>query len=125
MIITGNFQVAVIHMLVPDEDRADFYRFIRDQLSDTGVALICSMGNGITERQSDLRFAFELQKRTHDESGQSLMLAGTSCRMVSFPSFESEMRGHGLKILKTGMTRIETVFSEIMYAVVGKEPASR
>lgn len=37
------YAVAVIHMLVPDEDRDGFYRFVRDHLSSKGIALICTM----------------------------------------------------------------------------------
>ena len=43
------YTIAVLHMLVLDEDRNKFYRFIRNHLKDDGVALVCSMGDGDTE----------------------------------------------------------------------------
>lgn len=41
------YAVAVVHMLVEDADRDDFYAFIREQLTDRGIALICTMAMGI------------------------------------------------------------------------------
>lgn len=112
------YAVAVLHMLVEDGDRAAFYRFIRDHLSPSGIALICTMGDGIFERSSDITTAFDLQERTHQESGKTLQLAGTSCRMVSFPTFETEIAQSSLSILEKGSSPIETISSEMMYAVV-------
>lgn len=74
------YAVAVIHMLVVDAHRAAFYRFIREHLKENGIALVCTMGDGTMERKSDIATAFDLQERTHGESGEKLLLAGTSCR---------------------------------------------
>ena len=112
------YAVAVLHMLVENNDRAAFYRFIRDHLSADGIALICTMGNGIFEHSSDISTAFDLQQRTHEESGKSLLLAGTSCRMVSFSTFETEIDRSGLNLLEMGSTSVEPDFPQMMYAVV-------
>lgn len=112
------YAVAVVHMLVQDGDRDGFYRFVREHLTENGIALICTMGDGEVERQSDIRTAFELQKREHQQSGQSLMLAQTSCRMVSFETFEHELSRNGLALLEKGMTAVEPDFPQMMYAVV-------
>lgn len=112
------YAVAVLHMLVDNDDRAAFYRFIRDHLNPGGIALICTMGDGTFERNSDPSTAFDLQERIHEESGKTLMIAGTSCRIVSFPTFETELNQSGLTILETGTCSIEPDFSVMMYAVV-------
>lgn len=112
------YAIAVLHMLVKDEDRAAFYQFIRDHLAPGGTALICTMGDGTFERSSDISTAFELQERVHEDSGKTLRIAGTSCRMVSFPSFEAELSQYGLAILEKGFSPIEPDFCEMMYAVV-------
>lgn len=112
------YAVAVIHMLVPDADRDAFYRFIRDHLIPSGIALICTMGDGKTERQSDIRTAFALQDRIHEPTGTPVQIAGTSCRMVSFPTFERELIQNGLSIIETGITAMEPDFNQMMYAVV-------
>lgn len=114
------YAVAVIHMLVPDTDRDGFYQFIRAHLQPDGVALICTMGDGTFEMQSDITQAFTPQEREH-ESGK-VMVAGTSCRMVSFSTFENEIERNGLTILEKGMTPALPDFNELMYAVVKKEP---
>ena len=112
------YAVAVIHMLVEDPDRDGFYRFIRDQLSRGGIALICTMGDGETERQSDVSAAFDLQERIHEESGRMLQIAGTSYRAVSFDTFRGELIRNGLRILETGLTDGGTDYGRLMYAVV-------
>jgi len=119
------YAVAVVHMLVPDEDRTRFYGFVCEHLSDTGLALICTMGDGTYERQSDIATAFQLQSRVHEPTGTMLNLAGTSCRMVSFQTFDEELQRSGLVVVEQGMTAIEPDFTQMMYAVVkrasGKE----
>lgn len=112
------YAVAVIHMLVLDEDRNAFYRFIRRHLSPGGIALICSMGDGKTERESDIQTAFTLQQRSC--RGEPLAVAATSCRMVSEKTFEKELAENGLDILEKGLTGIPEEFPEMMYAVVKK-----
>lgn len=110
------FAIAVVHMLVPDEDRDGFYGFLRSHLTAGGIALICTMGDGEVERQSDIRSAFTLQERDH-ESGK-MIVAGTSCRMVSWNTFEKELSRNGFTILEKGMTSSLPDFNSLMYAVV-------
>ena len=112
------YAVAVLHMLVEEEDRRGFYRFVRNHLKPDGLGLICTMGDGETERQSDIRKAFKSEERIHQESGQKLQLAGTSCCMVSFATFEKELADNGLKVIQKGLTEAPPDFSQLMYAVV-------
>lgn len=113
------YAVAVIHMLVLDGDRDGFYRFIRSHLKPEGHALICTMGDGQTELQSDISRAFELQEREHP-SGK-MMVAGTSCRMVSFKTFRGELARNGLQVVEQGITSALPEFNSLMYAVVQKK----
>jgi len=115
------YAIAVLHMLVPDEDRAQFYRFIYDQLSDSGIALICTMGDGKEEWSSDISTAFDLQKRTHEFTGEALCIAGTSCRKVSFQTFFEEILSSNLEIAESGLTSIDPDFPAIMFAVVKRK----
>lgn len=112
------YAVAVVHMLVLDEDRDGFYRFVHNQLSEKGIALICTMGDGEAERQSDICTAFDIQERLHEETGRTVKIASTSCRVVSFNTFNRELHSNGFFILKEGLTAIEPDFPQIMYAVV-------
>ena len=112
------YAIAVIHMLVPDEDRDGFYRFVRRHLSDNGIALICTMGDGEFEMQTDISTAFDLQERNH-ESGK-MTVAATSCRMVSWSTFENELARSGLKLMEKGITSSLPDFDNLMYAVVCK-----
>lgn len=112
------FGIAVIHMLVLDEDRNGFYQFIHNHLSEGGIALICTMGDGEFETQSDITQAFTLQERDH-ESGK-MIVAGTSCRRVSFSTFESEIKRNNLTAIEIGITSSLPDFNSLMYAVVTK-----
>lgn len=113
------YGIAVIHMLVLDQDRDGFYQFIYNHLNDTGIALICTMGNGNIEMQSDINKAFELQEREH-ETGK-MMVAGTSCRMVSFKTFEEELERNQFEIIEKGITSSLPDFNSLMYAVVRRK----
>ena len=106
-------------MLVLEENRSGFYRFICNHLKSEGIALICTMGDGETEMQSDISKAFELQERDHP-SGK-ITVAATSCRMVSFKTFEEELINNDLSIIEKGMTSAFPEFDNLMYAVVKKK----
>lgn len=110
------YAVAVIHMLVLDEDRNGFYRFIRTHLNENGLALICTMGDGSSERQSDISTAFTPQERNHP-SGK-LTVAGTSCRTVSWDTFRTELTRNGFRIVEEGTASVPPCFDRLMYAVV-------
>lgn len=112
------YAVSVLHMLVPDGDRREFYRFIGRRLNAGGIALICAIGDGEEERSSDISKAFELHKRTHEETGRELYVEGTSCRVASFPTLRREISGNDLELLESGLTAIEPDFQCVMYAVV-------
>lgn len=117
------YAIAVVHMLVLDEDRRKFYQFIHRHLSDNGIALICTMGDGIRECQSDINAAFSLQDRLHEATGRALRIASTSYRAVSFPKFERELLDNGFSVLKKGISIAEPDYGNLMYAVVKKNPA--
>ncbi len=112
------YAVAVLHMLVLPEDREGFYRFVREHLAEDGLALLCTMGDGTAERQSDIREAFELRERACE--GGTISVAATSCRMVSFPTWEKELSRAGLARVEEGVTAVEPEFDVMMYAVVRK-----
>lgn len=113
------YAVAVVHMLVLDEDRNGFYRFIHDHLKGDGLALICSMGDGEFQMQSDIHTAFDVQERNHF-SGK-VKVAGTSCRMVNFATFEGEIARNGLEIVEKGLTEAMPDFNSLLYAVVKRK----
>ncbi len=110
------YSVAVIHMLVPDEDRKAFYSFIKEHLAENGIALICTMGDGKMERSTDISIAFDLGERVCE--GKTVLVAETSCRIVTNQIFEKELKDADLEIIEQGFTSIENHFPFMMYAVV-------
>jgi hypothetical protein len=107
-------------MLVPDADRKGFLRFIRGHLSENGIALICTMGDGRDDRATDIGDAFLLAEREHPAAGK-VRVACTSCRVVSFPHLEAELSEGRLRILEKGVASCLPDFNALMYAVVKKE----
>ena len=115
------YAVAVIHMLVSEEDRDSFYTFIRNHLTSNGIALICTMGDGVQEWQTDISLAFNLQIRTHEQSGREVKIANTSCRVVSFDTLHNELRRNRLSILEEGIAAELPDFPALMYVIVKEE----
>lgn len=62
------YAIAVIHMLVLDDDRKKFLQFIKKHIKNNGYALICSMGDGNEESETDIRHAFDTVDRIHEAS---------------------------------------------------------
>ena len=110
------YSVAVIHMLVEDEDRQAFYAFIKEHLTENGFALICTMGDGEMERKTDVSVAFDLGERVCE--GETVLVAETSCRIVTAQTFEKELKDIGFEIIEQGYTSVENHFPVMMYGVV-------
>ena len=73
--------------------------------------------------RSDISQAFELQEKEH-KSGK-IMVAGTSCRMVSFKNFEDEIARNGLEIIekepsKEGKIGVEGINDDILLELFKK-----
>ena len=114
------YAVAVLHMLTEDEDRRAFFRFLRNHLEEDGVALVCSMGDGESERKTDPALAFDQETRTHEQTGTELSVAKTTFRMVPFPKFQAEIEEEGLSVLEMGLTEGRPDYFSLMYAVCKK-----
>ena len=110
------YSVAVIHMLVLDEDRRAFYSFVKEHLNENGIALICTMGDGEMERMTDISTAYDMSERSFE--GNTMLVAETSCRIVTFDTFEQELKDAELEIVEKGHTSVGTQFPMMMYAVV-------
>ena len=113
------YSIACLHMLVLDEDRNNFYKFIFNHLEDSGYALILTMGDGIIESISDINKAFDTIKRIHQESNQEVEVATTSCRIVNFDTLLKEINNK-FEVIEYGITKIENHFDKIMYMLIKK-----
>lgn len=111
------YAVAVLHMLVPEDDRQGLLRFIGEHLTAEGIGLVIVLGDGEMQRETDVNTAFDLQERIHEASGTALMLASTSCRIVTREEFRAELIRAGLGIAEMGDTSWDDA-PFAMYAVV-------
>ncbi|MBO7738227.1 MAG: hypothetical protein J6S77_05915, partial [Clostridia bacterium] len=75
-----------------------------------------TMGDGETERKTDIRVAFDLGERVCE--GEKVLVAETSCRIVTSQTFEKELKDADLEIMEQGLTSVENQFPFMMYAVV-------
>ena len=112
------YAIAVLHMLVLDEDRRAFYRFIQEHLRADGVALITTMGDGKTQMQTDCLRAFDIVERQF--KGHKIEVVATSCRMVTDAELVAESEENSLDVIELGQTQIEEHFPCMSYAVVKK-----
>jgi cyclopropane fatty-acyl-phospholipid synthase-like methyltransferase len=87
-------------MLVEDADRDRFLKSLKSMLKPEGRLLLLTMGDGTTERKTDTGEAFDLQERTHGESGRKMYLAATSYRGVNWEHHREELDRAGLVIEK-------------------------
>lgn len=114
------YSVATLHMLLKDDDRKSYLAFILHHLVPGGYGLILTIGDGTEESQSNAETAFENVKRRHGETGLVMEIAATSCRKVSFQTFENELSDAGFGMVDSGLTHIGLDFPTIMYAVINK-----
>lgn len=112
------YAVAVLHMLVEQADRDRFLGFIRDHLNPGGLGLVLSMGDGLASSASDPDHAFDTVSRVHQETGRTVQVAATSCKIVDAGTLEQELLDNGLELLEMGRTSIEPDFPVIQYAVI-------
>lgn len=113
------YSIAVIHMLVKDEDRKKYFRYIKEGLSDFGVGLICSMGDGEKTFETDITKAYDVVSREH--SSGDVEVANTSCKMVTKATLEEEAINAGLKVLESGIVKDTPGFDNMIYLVVEKD----
>ena len=112
------YSVAVLHMLVEDEDRQGFLSFIREHLADNGKAFIIVMGDGKMTRKTDTTKAFELSERSF--GNKTIQVATTSCRMVTWEEYLNEMKRAKLNVLEHYIDTTISGFSNSMVVVVEK-----
>lgn len=105
-------------MFVLDEDRDSFYMFVKKHLNENGLALICSLGDGIYESKSNIQEAFELQKRNYKR--KTMMLPATSCRIINWENFKKEILKNQLQIIENGIISMTPLFNKMMYVIVKK-----
>jgi cyclopropane fatty-acyl-phospholipid synthase-like methyltransferase len=111
------YAVAVLHMLTEDEDRRAFFRFLHSHLAKDGIALLCSMGDGASERRTDPALAFDQETRTHEQTGTELSIAKTTFRMVPFSRLREEIEEGGLSVMEMKLTDGRPDYFSLMYAV--------
>ncbi len=114
------FAASVLHMLVDDADRKAFLGFFHRHLNKNGKALILTMGDGVGEFSTDANTAYQMQERTNNASGISVIVPNTSCRMVNFATLERELRAAELVVLESGITQSLPDFDSLMYVVVAR-----
>ena len=114
------YSIACVHMFTEVNDRNKYYKFIKEHLKDNGIALILSMGDGNKEVVTNPNDAWKDSERIHQETGKKLMIASTSCKIVSFKTWFDELEKNNLIVTEHGITQIVPDFPEIMYVVIKK-----
>lgn len=115
------YTVSTLHMLVLQEDRKAFLDFIYTHLKDNGKAIITIMGDGKMEKKdSDITKAFDLSTRTM-ENGETIQVANTTCKIVNWQDFFTELNISRLNILEHFTTNQISGFNISMVAIVERK----
>ncbi len=113
------YSVAVLHMLVEDEDRHKFLTFIKNHLKENGHAFVVVMGDGKTSYRSGTKEAFDLADRPFEDS--IIQVATTSCRKVTWEEFFAELKLAGLKVVNHYLDHSISGFDVSMVAELVRE----
>lgn len=114
------YSIAVLHMFVTDEHRNLFFKFVKDHLTDDGVALICILGDGVKEHSSDITKSFENTQRVVMNNNTNIEIAATSCKIVSWETLEKEIINNDLKIKEKWISKEIPEFTNSMCVVISK-----
>ncbi len=114
------YSIAVIHMFVSEKHRNKFYSFIYDHLKDDGAALIVSMGDGKKVYESDIKNSFNDVERVVLNKDEKINIAATSCRIVDWDGFESELLNNNLIIKEKWVSENIPEFNSMMCVVVSR-----
>ena len=113
------YSISTLHMLVLDEDRKQFFKFIYEHLSEDGIAIITSMGDGEFEQnKSDINKAFELSERPFGE--EVVLVATTSCRIVNWQTILKEAKNANLKVVEHFVSKEVSGFENSMILFLKK-----
>ncbi len=113
------FSVAVLHMLVDDKDRCEFFNFVKNHLKNMGKAFIVVMGDGKMTHKTDTSKAFELADRPFE--GKTIKVTTTSCRMVTWDTYLKELQDAKLKVIEHFLDKTISGFNVSMVAVAEKD----
>ena len=114
------YSIAVLHMFVLDSDRNRFWKFIDRHLNKYGYAVVMCMGNGIDEYESNINDAFKLKKKININTNKEMLVASTSCRIVSWNTLEKEIKNNNLEIVAKYISTDIPNFDKVMCVIVKK-----
>lgn len=114
------YSIAVMHMFVLDIHRNKYLTFIYNHLEDSGLALICVMGDGKKEYASDINDALKNSKRKLLHNNEDIEVATTSCRMVNMDTFKNELTNNRFLIKRVWISEDIPEFDKSMCAIVTK-----
>ena len=114
------YSIGVLHMFVDDLHRKKFLDFIYNHLTDDGIAFITVMGDGEEMYSSNVEDAFVDSKRVNINNDEEMEIASTSCCIVDWEKFVSELDNSNLVIKSHWISDRIPDFNLSMCVVVSK-----
>lgn len=115
------YSVSVIHMFVNSEHRDNFYKFIYEHLTNNGVALITSMGDGTNNFETDITKSFKNTKRKIINNQKTIEVASTSCKIVDWDKIKEEVKRNNLVIRENWVSNSIPEFDPSMCLIIIKK----
>lgn len=114
------YSICVLHMFVLNEHRKKYFEFLYDHLNLDGYALIIVLGDGISQKETNIDEAFKLEKRIIQNTNISVNIPKTSCKIVTREELNKEITSANFKIIKEWISYDVPGFNETMCTLIKK-----
>ena len=113
------YSIAVLHMLLTDEDRLNFLKNLKNSLSQNGIALIAVEGDGKKQSATKIEDTFNTINFTIDD--KAIEIPAISLRIVNWKTLNNEIKTAGLEIIDSYISNCIDDFDSCMIAIVRKK----
>lgn len=113
------YSIAVLHMLLTDEDRLNFLENLKNSLKSNGIAMIAVEGDGKKESATKIEDTF--QERDFTIDNKTIKIAAISLRIVNWEKLNQELETAGLEVIDSFVSDGIDDFDNSMIAIVRRK----
>lgn len=113
------YSIAVLHMLLTDEDRLNFLENLKNSLKPNGIAMLAVEGDGKKESATKIEDTF--QERDFTIDNKTIKIAAISLRIVNWEKLNEELESAGLEVIDSFVSDGIDDFDDSMIAIVRRK----
>lgn len=114
------YSISVLHMFILQKHRNKYWNFIFEHLNRDGKALITVLGDGNFVKETKIEDAFKNSERVIQSNNEKVVIANTSCKIVTWSMLEKEIKENNLTIEKKWLSHKIPGFDNSMCVIVKK-----